>query len=244
MTLIPSAPVKKEIQGPRRLLIYSPPKIGKTSNLVHLPESYLVDLEGGAHGFYEGMIIKANSPRLLKDFFAEASESNFHARFLIIDTVTKLEEFAMPWAGQMYKQTPIGKNWKGKDITTLPNGAGYLYLRKAVMELIDRFQSMCDYLILLGHVKYTNLSTQSEEVLIKELSLTGKLKEIVMANADAIAFMYVGENPNERYLSFESNGNTISGSRVEHLDGKRILISTKKEDGIEANWNLIYPELN
>lgn len=244
MSIIPATAIPVSKVSPRRLLIYSVPKSGKTSTILKLPNLVHLDLEGGAKGFYEGRIVEINSYADLVSFFKEAAETNFHTQFLSVDTVSRLEIYAKDYAAFLYRKTPMGKNWNGKDITTLPNGAGYLYLRNAVLQLINKFQTLCDNLILIGHIKYTNLSTDSEEVIVKELSLTGKLKDMVMADSDAIAFMYPGKESNERYLSFVSDGSTVSGSRVDHLSNKRILISKKNESDLETYWNVIYPELD
>lgn len=242
--MIPAEPLEVTRVSPRRLLIYSVPKKGKTSTVLKLPDVVHLDLEGGAEGFYKGRIVTIRSYSDLVEFFKEASSTDFHVRFLVLDTVSKLEELAKDYALILYKKTGVGKNFNGTDVTTLPNGAGYLYLRDAVIKLIDKLQTYCDTLILLGHIKYTYLNeSEGEEIVVKELSLTGKLKEIVMAAADAIAFMYTGEDSNERYLSFVSDNNTVSGTRCEHVSNRKILISKKTEEGLETYWEEIFPEI-
>lgn len=246
MSLIPQGISKVEFQGPRRLLIYSVPKTGKTEAVLQLEDHMLLDLEGGASGFYEGRIAKATTWPELAGLMKEMKETDFHVKYLVIDTVTKLEELAKSYAATIYKTTTsMGKNYDTKkDITTLPNGAGYLYLRKAVVTLLNKLQEYCDYLILLGHVKYTDLSTESEEVLVRELSLTGKLKDIVVAESDAIGYLRPDKtDPNKRVLSFKASNNLIAGARPAHLSNKEIIISEKQEDGsLTTNWKLIYPD--
>lgn len=242
---IPENNVPVTFLGPKRLLIYSAPKVGKTSLVLQLPGYHHLDLEGSAYGFYEGKIISVNSYSDLVAFFKEAREKKFKTKFLGVDTITKLEDFAKERAKILYQNSPTGKNWNGSDITTLPNGAGYAWLRIAFEELISKLHELCDYIILIGHLKNTSLSSDSEEIIIKELALTGKNKDITMANADAIGFMYVDkENPNCRILSFVAEPGTIAGSRVTALNGQRVKISEFVDGVLKTNWNIVYPELN
>jgi hypothetical protein len=46
-------------------------------------------------------------------------------KYVTVDTVTALEDMIQPLAVKIYRQTPMGKNYDGDNVTTLPNGAGY-----------------------------------------------------------------------------------------------------------------------
>ena len=46
-------------------------------------------------------------------------------KYITIDTISALEEnYAIDLALKIYKDTPMGKNFQGTDVRTLPNGAG------------------------------------------------------------------------------------------------------------------------
>ena len=45
---------------------------------------------------------------------------------ITIDTVSALEDISLELANKLYKNTPMGRNWIGDDVTKLPNGAGIL----------------------------------------------------------------------------------------------------------------------
>ena len=62
------------------------------------------------------------------------------------------------------RQTELGKNWKGTDVTTLARGAGYGYLRTAVKKVIDMFKELCEEFILIGHVKDSITDKDGQEV--------------------------------------------------------------------------------
>jgi hypothetical protein len=56
-------------------------------------------------------------------------------------------------ANKLYKETPQGRNWQGDDVTTLPNGAGYQYTRRALWIVLEELEQCFDTLIILGHLK-------------------------------------------------------------------------------------------
>lgn len=120
------SPAKTKNAG--KLLIYSMPKTGKTELLSLLDNNLIVDLEEGTKMF-ESMNIEAKNAKELYQIVKSLKESKEKTgknvyKFITIDTATALESIVNDLAIAMYKQTPMGKNYNGKDITTLPNGAG------------------------------------------------------------------------------------------------------------------------
>ena len=85
----------------------------------------------------------------------------------------------MGYAITLYKQTPMGKNYQGTDIRTLPNGSGYMYIRQAVRKVIDMFRTLCETLILVAHTKDRQINIEGQEMNEMTLDLTGKLGDIL-----------------------------------------------------------------
>ena len=106
----------------------------------------------------------------------------------------------------------------GMSILSLPNGAGYLYLRMAFKKWMDRLNMLADHVILVGHLKDKMIDKKGKEVSSKDLDLTGKIKQITCANADAIGYIY-RENDNTM-ISFNSMNDITAGSRCDHLKGQ------------------------
>ena len=117
----------------------------------------------------------------------------------------------------------MGKNFEtknpGMSILSLPNGAGYLYLRMAYKKWIDRLNLLADRVILVGHLKDKMLEKKGKEVAVKDLDLTGKIKQITCANADAVGYIY-REGDGITMISFDSMDDVTAGSRCHHLKGK------------------------
>jgi len=133
----------------------------------------------------------------------------------------------------------MGKNWTGKDVKTLPKGSGYLYLRKAFFQVLDEIQNWGEYIILIGHLKDNLIEKEGEEFTSKELELTGKIRSLLSAKSDAIAFYY--RKGDEGFLNFEPTEDTVAGCRAPHLEGQTIKISKRSDKGeVVTNWNEVY----
>jgi hypothetical protein len=71
-----------------------------------------------------------------------------------------------------------------------------------------------------------------------DINLTGKVKSILSAKVDAIA--YLERVDKQCFLNFDNEYKVVSGGRCNHLQGK-ILISEKQENGtIKTFWDSIY----
>lgn len=241
--VLPTSKIPAVSTNPKFLIIYGRPKAGKTSCLAQLETNLIIDLEGGSQ-FIDAMAVQARSVNELGEI-AQAIRAknkevghNFY-KHITIDNATRLEEMCLSYAKLLYMQTPTGKNYKGEDIRTLPNGSGYMYLRQAVRKVIDMFRELCDEFILVGHVKDVQIEQNGEELSQMALDLVGKLGSIVCGEADAVGYLY--RKGNETHISFKGGDGTIKEARAPHLRGQDIVIATGNEDGtITTYWNKIY----
>lgn len=137
MSLLPNGIVKAGSVNPKSMVIFSQPKVGKTTLCAAMPNSLLIDIEDGSDYVDAqkiNVISKARelnvSPlEVLKAIIDEIHEANrakgdYIYNVGILDTATALEELVLPIANNMYRNTPQGKNWQGDDVRTLANGAG------------------------------------------------------------------------------------------------------------------------
>ena len=241
--ILPTQPIPAVSTNPKFLILYGHPKAGKTSALAQLDNNLIVDLEGGST-FIDAMAVQARSVNELGEI-AQAIRAkntevghNFY-KHITIDNATRLEEICLPYAAILYRQTPMGKNWKGTDVRLLPNGSGYMYIRQAVRKVIDMFKDLCNEFILVGHVKDVQIEQNGEELSEMALDLVGKLSSIICGEADAVGYVY--RKGNETHISFKGGDGTIKEARAPHLRGQDIIIATGNEDGtITTHWNKIY----
>ena len=144
----------------------------------------------------------------------------------------------MPLAIKLYRQTPMGKNFDGDTVTTLPNGAGYLYIRQAFFQVLDFIDTLAPTIILSGHIKDKQVDDKGELVMSANIDLTGKIRSLICANADAIGYMY--RKGNKTILSFKTNDEVTCGARPEHLRNEEIVVSEMADDVLTISWDKIF----
>lgn len=243
MIVLPKEKVKAKVENPRFLIIFGKPKAGKTTLASKLDNNLIIDLEGGSE-FLEVLAVQARSVKDLGDI-ANAIREEIKStgkkpyKYITLDNASRLEEICLSYAATLYRQTPMGKNYSGNDVRTLPNGSGYMYLQQAVRKVIDMFRDLCDNFILIGHLKDKMINKEGEELSEMSLDLVGKLANIICGEADAVGYVY--RKKNETHISFEGGDNSVREARAPHLRGKNIVIAESDENNnIKVYWDKIY----
>lgn len=243
---LPKEKTKIKTENPKNLIIFGLPKVGKTTVLSMLPKALIIDLEDGTD-YVEAFTVKAKSYVELFEIAKALKESPGQFEFVVLDTITALEDIVLPYANKLYRETPMGVNFDpSANILKLPNGAGYLYVREAMQNVISWFTKVCPNVILVGHVKDKALNENGTELNVKDLDLTGKLGRILSSTSDGICYVYRDLETGDLMANFGDGTSVLCGARMSHLSGKSILLSSKdKETGqITAFWQNIYPSLN
>ena len=243
---LPTSKIPASTTNPKFLVLIGREKVGKTSALAQLDNNLIIDLEGGST-FVDAMAIQC---RTISDLGEAASAiraknkevgHNFY-RHITIDNATSLEEICLGYAATLYRQQPVGKNWTGTDVRTLPQGSGYYYLRTAVLKVIDMFKELCDEFILVGHIKDTIVDDPAtgEELTERSLDLVGKLAGMVCRRCDGVGYMY--RSGNEVHIKFKADKNIAMGCRSDHLRNKDIVISEMDDETgvLTTHWDRIF----
>lgn len=238
---LPTKPVPAKIQDPKRLIIFSKPKRGKTTALANLPNCLIVDTERGSD-YINALKVQINSIQDINDLCKELKTAGYPYDFIALDTITMLEDVCKPLALKLYQATPAGANYTG-DIINAPNGSGWGFLRTAVEMVIDKIESCTKNIILVCHCK--DAAIDKSELTIKQIDLAGKLGRILAAKADAIGLLDRDEDSNT-IISFDTSDKyTECGARPAHLRNAIITLGEMKEDGnLEFHWERVYPSLN
>lgn len=235
--ILPTTKVKAERVNPKRIVIYSKPKTGKTTAFAGLDNNLILDLENGTE-YVDALKVKIGSLQELLDVGKAVKEAGKPYQFVTVDTVTALEEMIMPLAIKLYRQTPMGKNFDGDTVTTLPNGAGYLYIRQAFFQVLDFIDTLAPTIILSGHIKDKQVDDKGELVMSANIDLTGKIRSLICANADAIGYMY--RKGNKTILSFKTNEEVTCGARPEHLRNEEIVVSEMVDNVLTTSWDKVF----
>lgn len=251
--------------NPKKLLLFSSPKAGKTTAVSGLENSLIIDLEDGS-SFITGTIINvlaiagerigvsakevlnhAEGPKtcidVLRELLVEIKESNF--KYIVIDSVTALVKIATWLGSQMYKQTAQGKNYTGDDVVRdLANGAGYEWLRQAYERLLSSLEPHAtECAIEIGHVKDASIMKQGGDVTARDLQLPGKLKYILCQNADAVGYIY-RKDGTQTMVSFKNDERDLAtGARPAHLNNQEFVLveeSPKGSRDFTFHWDKIF----
>lgn len=242
--VLPQKPIGPSTLSPQSLVIFSKPKVGKTTLLSMLPDCLLLDLEKGS-AFVSAIKLEANNLSDIKAIGAAVIAAGKPYKYVAVDTATALEEMIIPMAENLYAATSMGAKWflTGKaqygSIINLPNGAGYFYLRAAFDKIIEYIKTWAPKVIILAHVKDTVLDKNGTEFSVLDLDLTGKIKRTTAAKADAIGYLYRKNNQN--ILSFKTSDDVSCGARPSHLRNQEIVVSEVLEDGsVVSHWDRIF----
>lgn len=235
--ILPTQKIKAERVNPKRIVIYSKPKTGKTTAYAGLEDNLIIDLENGTD-YVDALKVKANSLQELLDVGKAVKTAGCPYKYVTVDTVTALEDMIMPLAVKLYKQTSIGAKFDGDNVLTLPMGAGYLYIRQAFFQVLDFIDTLAPTVILSGHIKDKVVDDKGEMVMAANIDLSGKLKSLICAQADAIGYMY--RKGNKTILSFRTNDEVTCGARPEHLRGEEIVVTEMIDGELKTSWEKVF----
>lgn len=257
---LPKEIVKAAHRNPRTTLIYSKPKQGKTAISSYLENSLIVDTEKGSD-FVDAMKIQVSNFQELREtaglIYSKGLKNGIYTppyKYLIVDTLTRVDEWSEIEGTFVYMEKPQGKKFnreggnplaKKLDVNhpefetvhEIGQGFGYKFSREVVVRFFDAFSNLAPHVIYNCHVKdkLVGLSSVGNEILTKEINLTGKLKDIIASKVDTIAYFY--REGDKGYLSFAGD----EGTRSPHLSGQKILISEKLPNGVIATyWDKIF----
>lgn len=261
MSKLPTEVIPPKTDHINLLTVFGLNKVGKTSNLMALPNSFVLDLEGSGM-YYSGKYIT------LKDFemeekvgpvtavlriaeminTANKEKGDYLYDFIIIDSLSKLEDIAMTYATFLYKNSVIGANFTGTDVVAeLPKGAGYFWLWKAFAKLLEPYMGLAKTLILVARIKDSSVNKGEQEIEAIDIDLTGKLKKIIGYDCSAVGLLKKDpEDRNKNILSFINTSNDLAtGTRIARLSGREFVISEydPETDTLKTYWDQIFPNL-
>ena len=206
--------------NPKVMLLYGAPKVGKTTALSQLKDCLIIDTEGGAN-MIEGYIESVNNRDELIELLKEA-QAGHNYDYVAIDTIDKIATWA---------ETAVCAEENVSAVQDLAFGKGFAMVREKVLNTVKILKEIFPHVIIVGHRKWARAVVDSKAIVEPEsLDLTGKLKNMLMADCDAIGYVYRDEEKSKLMVTFKSNDALEAGSRSPHLRGK----------DIELKWNLIY----
>ena len=206
--------------NPSIMLLYGAPKVGKTTMLSQLDKCLIIDTEKGSH-MVEGHIVEVNSREDLIEVLKKANGGH-DFRYIALDTIDKIVDWA---------EKAVIAEHDVQALADLSFGKGYALVRDKVMNTIKAFKGICEGLILVGHRKPARAVVEGKPIVEPEsLDITGKLKNMIMADCDAIGYVFRESESDKLKISFKSGEAGEAGSRCPHLKG----------EVVDFKWSTIY----
>ena len=206
--------------NPKTMLLYGAPKVGKTTALSKLDNCLIIDTEGGANmieGYVESVKDRAELITLLKE-----AQDGHEFKYVAIDTIDRVATWADKAVCEEEGVTAV---------QDLPFGKGFGLVREKVLNTIHFLKEIFPHVIIIGHRKWARAIVDGKAMVEPEsLDLTVKLKNMLMADCDAIGYVYRDDEKKKLMVSFQANEALEAGSRSPHLRGKEM----------ELNWKSIY----
>lgn len=233
--------------SPALLTIYGPQKTGKTFWTVRLPNSLTLDFEKGTET-HEAMAVsieKLSDLTQVSEALIAEKKNGFMYDFLVIDTADRFIEMLEV---KLVREFNARQQWLQEQnpdkiyppvsvISEIEYGKGYDLVRLEVRKWIKFFKSVCPHVILIAHIKRTLIGETTVMVDETSLDLVGKLKSLILSDSDATAL--VKSVGSATILSFVAKPNSVAGSRLPYLAGKKFFLEPGDP---EKGWSQIYPD--
>jgi hypothetical protein len=238
---LPTEKIKASRQSPKRLLIYSTYKVGKTTALSGLEGCLTLELDSAGADYVDILKIDIPDLKYLDAVCNELIKQQKKYKYVAIDTISVLEEWCEQEALRMYKAHPAGAKFTGGSVLTLDYGQGYHWLRIAWDKYMRKIETVADHLIYVAHLRDREISNGGTALSAKEIALTGKIREITCAKVDAIGFIRRKQD-GKNYISFKpkASENIVCSARSKHLTDKDIVLSEFVDNELKTYWNQIF----
>lgn len=145
-------------------------------------------------------------------------------RFIIIDTITALERYAVTYAiRKANREDSPTKRYT--DISDVPWGKGYTMVAELIYTQIDRLKKAGYGVFIIGHEKTKKITNRDGfEYDYTMFNVLGKTSDIIEREADMIIYgdlqVEKGEDgtaTTKRRLKFRSDGNILCGTRFRNF---------------------------
>ncbi len=235
---LPSAPTRK---NPAMLVLYGGYKVGKSTILGDLKDCFTIVTDPRGHDFITSLRYQVNNMAEFDALLVElVSKTPRPYRRVAIDTLTQIEDWCEAEATRVYKTSPTGVNFTGASVLTLPDGAGYQWLRLVFEKRLAMIEKLAEEVIVICHLRDLKRDDKLKDqatgnVSSTDIDLTGKCKKMVCARYDCIGFLNRRPAPTATdpkatalWASFRTNEQVACGTRSAHLRGQEFIFDWQK----------------
>jgi hypothetical protein len=152
------------------------------------------------------------------------NKSDIPFRFIIIDTITALERYAVAYAIRKANRDDQPKK-RYVDISDIPWGKGYTLVAEYIYGQVDRLKKAGFGVFIIGHEKTKKITNRDGfEYDFTTFNVLGKTSDIIEREADMIIYGDLqvekgedGKAVTNRKLKFRSDGNILCGTRFRNF---------------------------
>lgn len=145
-------------------------------------------------------------------------------RFIVIDTITALERYAITYAIRKANRDDSPKV-RYTDVSDIPWGKGYTMTAELIYDQIDRLKKAGFGVFIIGHEKTKKIKNKDGfEYDYTTFNVLGKTSDILEREADMIIYGDLqvekgddGKASETRKLRFRSDGNILCGTRFRNF---------------------------
>ncbi len=221
----------RRADDPPRILIYGPPKIGKTSLAAEFPAPVFIQTEEGTPGGLELESWQADSFDIVIEALAALYTEPHEFKTVVIDSLSALERLV--WA-----ETGKRGDDKGSSKTRIEDfgyGKGYVYALNVWQEVLDGLNALRrDFsmnVVLIGHSKVDRFDDPDTVSYSRyKVDLHDKASEMMNREMDAIFCIKTDVTIQEEDLGFKKTRSRAAGGlsrwiycngRASHVAGNR-----------------------
>jgi hypothetical protein len=259
---LPTKPKPAVQLTPRRTILFSKPKTGKTVTVSKLPKCLILDFEKGTLAI-DALSYQIKSVKDVFDVCVAIKKAEYPYTYIAIDTASALEEMCHPEAERRWASSKEGAKWfltdekgnlhpqSGKattgSILNLGFGKGHALVAEVFTEVITMVEKCAPKLIILAHSTYATITKEGSEFSSLDIMLGKKSKFAATFRADAIGYIY--RKGTQNFVNFTASEDVGAGGRHRYLEKEHILLSewTEDKDGNEelvTYWDSIYAPKN
>jgi hypothetical protein len=127
----------------------------------------------------------------------EEAKKGHDFKYVALDTIDKIAIWA---------EKAICEQENVTAIADLAFGKGFGMVREKVLNTVNILKEIFPHVIIIGHRKWAKAVVDSKAIVEPEsLDLTGKLKNMLMADCDAIGYVYRDDEKGKLMVSFQAN---------------------------------------
>jgi len=260
---LPMKPRPAVQSTPRRTILFSKPKTGKTVTVSKLPNCLILDFEKGTLAI-DAMAYQVKSIGDVPRICAAIKKADFPYDYIAIDTASALEEMCLPEAERRWATSKDGEKWflqdekgnlhpkSGKaqhgNVMNLPFGKGYALVAEIFTEVLTMIERCAPKIIILAHSTYATVNKEGSEFTSLDIMLGKKSKFSATFRADAIGYIY--RKGTQNFVNFTASEDVGAGGRHRYLEKEHILLSEWVENEKTGNeelvtyWDKIYAPEN